>query len=208
MKTRECKMRFREFVNTTSLTADQAQQKAIAGVVSPAGGNGALQLKGAQQLDAAISRVGFERAYMAMRQAVSQILSDERAVVEVFDDTQNKFTGQMVPWGQLFKQGRNDPSRGYIEIEYKPQQGRSIIGDIGYTIGRLKNWRNLVRLPFEKIGIVSNPEEVYRNSFQAELDRLQNQPSIGSEPQLTGTEEWEVTTSRFGRNIIIKPKRR
>lgn len=209
-------MRFREFIDGTGLDKSAAPEHgtgpALLGAAKSlgapaAGGETRVHHTGARTLDARISVVGLQPAYDAMKRACAQILSDESATVQKWDDDKNAHDG-MVPWRELFVMARNNPAQGYIEIEYKPQQGRGLVGDMGFTAGWLgKKWSNAIRLPFEKMGVVTNPEEVYRNSFESELLRLSNQPDFGSNPVLQGMEEWEVTTSRFGRNIIIKPKR-
>lgn len=214
-------MRFREFVDTTGLTkpaaaeTPDAQAPALAGAAkgmgNPAAAGGhetTIKHTGARVLDARISVVGFEKAYDAMKRACAQILSDESATVQKWSDETNSHEG-MAPWRELFVMARNSPARGYIEIEHKPQQGRGVVGDMGFTAGWMtKKWTNALRLPFEKMGVVTNPEEVYRNAFESELLRLSNQPDFGNNPVLKGLDEWEVSTSTFGRNIIIKPSGR
>ncbi len=206
-------MRFREFVNSSGLGSPDAMAQSPEtnkGVIGASGDHHSkhttVHHKGARVLNASIQEVGYERAYEAMKTACAYILSDEQATVQNWSDEENKL-GDSVPIGQLFVMGRNSPSRGMIEIEYKPQQGKSFLGDVGFTMGWLfKKKTNFLRLPFEKMGIATNPEAVFRNSFEQELLRLTSQPDLGSSPVLNGLEDWTVTTSTMGRNIIVKPK--
>lgn len=185
---------FKEFMNT------DAGLSSLASMASKNQNPVPIMPVSSAQIDARISVQGLEKAYTGMQRAINLILSDESATVQsISDEGQDE---QIKPWGAVyFLSNKNSPERGVIEIEYAPQATKNIVGDIGYTANWMsQNWKRPFRLAGEKMGLMRNPEKFYLSQFKRELDRLANQRI------LQGLEEWDIDTSNFGRNIILRPK--
>jgi hypothetical protein len=161
-----------------------------------------IMMVGAKVIDARVSNLGVEEATKNMMRVVDQILSDEEALVQTISDSGDE--GRSIPWGQLyFLADGIRPESGIIEVEYKAQATKNVLGDLGYTAGwMMKNPFRPARLVGEKIGFLKNPEKYYKMQFERELRRLTNQDI------LLGLDEWDVSTSRLGRNIYISAKRK
>lgn len=154
----------------------------------------------AGKIDTRISVIGFQKAYENMLRAIDQILSDEAATVQIIRDDGEQ--DKPKSWGELyFLATNNSPNRGFIEIEYAPQATKGVVGDMAYTAGWMtQSYSRPFRWIAEKLGWAKNPEKFYLSQFVKELRRLANQKV------LHGLDEWDVTTSYLGRNILLKPK--
>jgi hypothetical protein len=176
----------------------------------------------AGKIDARISTLGYEKAYENMSRACNQILSDEEAMVQVTPEDaemlgarepvaprakgqpQQTQKGQLVPWEQVyFLSTRNSPRRGYIELEYFQTATKGRMGRMLWSAGWMA--KRPLHFPFrlageKALGVAMNPEKFYLGQFTRELQRLANQQI------LYGLNEWDITTSMAGRNIILKPK--
>lgn len=171
------------------------EDSAVASLTKP---NSSVMLVGSNKIDARIqSKEDLPRATESMKRAVSQILTDESAVVRAIDDDGN--FGKEVPWGDVYVLSRKNKP-GYIEVEYFEQATRNKIGDtmwLGKYLAQKPT--QVLRAGAEKLGLVTSPEKYYLASFIKELDRLANQGILLGWP-----ENWKADTQYIGRNIIIR----
>lgn len=181
-------MRFREFVNGD-----------LAGAASEAGNAKSIMMVNSRIIDARIQTPQRRmEAVDNMKRAANQILSDESARVQVVgNDGQER--GE-VPWSQVYTlaQGRR---RNFVELEYNEQATRNVVGDMMWTADYMTHSPSRpFRAMGEKMGLIKNPEKFYKSQFMRELDRLANQGILLGWP-----DDWKVTTSVWGRNILIYP---
>lgn len=153
-----------------------------------------LMLVHAKPIDVSVREGEVEKAITGMRIAVSQILQDEDAQVMAADDD----GGQKTSWGELFGLSPHNSSNKVV-IQYRPQIGRNVLGDLGWSANYWnKNWGKAL---LQKTHLVTDPEDYYLTKFRDELNARKASGILIGWP-----EDWEITTSRLGRNIILRPK--
>lgn len=154
-----------------------------------------VMMVNASQLDVRVpDREVIPQAIKNMERAVSQILQDEEATVKAADDD----GGEVTSWGRLFGLSPSEHTN-YVQIEYRPQIGRNTLGNAAWSAGY---WaRNPGKASLQKLGLATDPEKYYLSKFRDELNRMANQGILNGWP-----EDWDITTSALGRNIILKPK--
>jgi hypothetical protein len=80
-----------------------------------------------------------------------------------------------------------------------PVAGAGTLRNLAWSAGYML--RNPLKTIGQKIGLATSPEHSYLNQFQADLR------AYAAKGRVSGLDEWEVTTSGPGRNILIMPKR-
>lgn len=174
--------------------AQDSQTRAIRGPES-------LILVNMTQQDIRVSE-NYEQGFNAMLRVIAALLADFRQTVRTVTKT--------VPWGEVYflRVDKSSSVTGVIELEYGDtsevafsQRQKGLLGDVWWSV----RWftQSPIR-PFAKLfmglGVVRDPEADYRNQFHADLLSLEAQGLI------LGLEQWDIRTSRFGRNLILTPK--
>jgi len=164
-----------------------------------AGSDGSFMPVDMAKQDVSVS-ANYEQAFHNMLNVVSNMLASDHKV-RGMEPSEDGIEGES-PWSSMYQLNarKSTPQRGYIELSYMPVAGAGTLRNLAWSAGYMM--RNPLKTIGQKIGLATSPEHSYLNQFQADLR------AYAAKGRVTGLDEWEVTTSGPGRNIIIMPKRK
>jgi hypothetical protein len=163
-----------------------------------AGSDGSFMPVDMAKIDVSVA-TNYEQGFHAMLNVVSNMLASDHRVRGMEPD-EDGVEGE-APWSSLYQLNvrKSTPQRGVIELSYMPVAGAGTLRNLAWSAGYML--RNPLKTIGQKIGLATSPEHSYLNQFQADLR------AYAAKGRVSGLDEWEVTTSGPGRNILIMPKR-
>jgi len=147
-----------------------------------------------------------EQGFQNMLQVVSRLLADKTQGIAPMDPDQEGLDKDTkdVGWADLYQLDavRSTPRNKQITLVYRPNWGQGTLGKAAWSAG----WflKNPITRPAkwlgQKAGLLAHPETSYLNQFKSDL------LSYASQNVIQGLDDWDVTTSAIGRDIILTPK--
>lgn len=139
----------------------------------------------------------YRQGFRNMLKVVSGLLSSHHTVIPIDHEVEE----EQVPWSKLYQlnASKSKPQNGVIELQYKPTWGKGLLGNLAWSAGYLA--KNPIKTLSQHIGLSAHPETSYLNQFKSDLF------SYASQGRISGLDDWDVTTSSVGRNILLYPKK-
>lgn len=151
-------------------------------------------------------KTNYEQGFKNMLQVVSRLLADKTQGITPMDHDQEGLDKdqQDVGWADLYQLDavRSVPQNKRITLVYRPYWGKGTLGKAAWTAGWfLKNpLTRPAKWVGQQAGLLTHPESSYLNQFKSDL------LSYASQNVIEGLDDWDVTTSAIGRDIVLTPK--
>lgn len=158
-------------------------------------GNSALMPVDMEPQDVGLDN--YRQGFRNMLKVVSGLLSSHHTVTPVDQEVKE----EQVPWSKLYQlnAAKSTPKHGVIELQYKPVWGKGVLGNLAWSAGYLA--QNPIKTLSQHMGLSAHPETSYLNQFKSDLF------SYASQGRISGLDDWDITTSGPGRNILLYPKK-